>query len=184
MSYVYASGADGFFNHGANGSNHKRKPCSSASPGRVVIEPSQSWASWKNQISGHYNRQLCDCRFVGYSPEAGGAFCPHRVRIAPTRNDAACKNDLALRRDLYRATRMSDGRRYGIDGHYSYMDYSGRRIQGLPATGVPYTKGWWHDEEPAHTYPAMDVPTPHCSHGQTPPPAGTPRAPPMPQSTR
>lgn len=147
MSFVSSN----FFNYGANGNNHAGRPvakCAVTAPARSVVTPTKSWANWKNAVSGEYNRELCAlpcAQFKGYPQETAGDYRATVKTYPATQADAKCQADLALRRALYRDTRMSNTSK-GVCGYRNYLDYSGRRTQGFPPVQVDYTPGWWPDE--------------------------------------
>jgi hypothetical protein len=144
MSFV----SNNFFNYGANGSVSTRD-CGINSPARTSAQMYQGWSSWKNNISGNFDRQLCSkpCSdFKGFNPSTPAWYPKNKVVYPATQVDPACLTQQAVIRGIRREHRKDPSAIWKGPGYYSYMDYSGRRTQGQPLPPVDYTSGWWPGE--------------------------------------
>lgn len=130
------------FNIGANGGNPtvpsiinptKCGSCGAKRPGETAIAPYTGWSSWKNNVSGNFNRTLCDtCKGVceGKLPNAPGLYPINRVEVPPSQF-ARCPSD----------TR----KRIPNPKNYTYLDDPGV-VLGAPYRPFKYERGWWPDE--------------------------------------
>ena len=119
------------------------------------IKPYSGWASYKNNISGQFNRQLCyNCYdFKGY-PQTPGLY---PVNIQNSKLPRPNPNNLKLADDfyqIYQAERLSND-----PGSYNsnYVNYLNNQSSYLYPKR--YVKGHWPDEKLIFT----NTPTNSCN---------------------
>jgi hypothetical protein len=105
------------------------------------IAPYSGWASYKNVISGNYNRRLCwTCSTAKSFPQAAGVY-PLNVTTNVTTNEPQSNNQLNNEYLLYQEARMSNNPGTVASGYYNY--HNKERYNLYPRQ---YVKGYWPDE--------------------------------------
>jgi len=110
----------------------------SGTPQKTWIKPSGSWASWKNVVSGDYNRVLCDnCGDCGAGPGVPGAYPVNRI-VAPQPIPAVVTGHSHR---AYQDHRMENHPGRIGDRYVNYFSVDNPR-----PVYAEYEKGWWPDE--------------------------------------
>lgn len=125
------------YNSGAAGKSEVVAKCDNCALQTSAIAPYSGWSSWKNNISGNFNRRLCDtCKDSSCNailPNAPGVYPVNRVAVK-VEAEALSRQPEPVRRCVKNPK------------NYSYLDYPGRLEQGTPYKPVEYTRGFWPDE--------------------------------------
>jgi len=108
-----------------------------------TVVPYNGWASYKNVISGNYNRHLCwNCSTAIGFPQSPGVY---DLNIAPPAGYGIPTNyikDVNRRYADYQKIRMCNNPGNALKG---YSNYHNTEQYRLPPK--EYVKGWWPDEQ-------------------------------------
>ena len=111
------------------------------------IKPYSGWASYKNNKSGQFNRQLCwKCSdFKGY-PQAAGVYPLNIVDTPPLIPNYKVQEIADKNYQIYQAERMkNDPGSYGTN-HVNYLNTTCGKVYPKQ-----YVKGHWPDEQLLYT---------------------------------